>query len=121
MIKDFQTNIDWNRFIQDNDLSKLQIFLNRMGAWENPLKRAGMIYVLKNNITAFTENGNIYFKDKNGKRFNFYINSNGQFAASNEYMTKMAYWQNKKLCRYDDNLPLGNQNLTKKCLLSIQR
>lgn len=112
MIKDFQTNIDWNRFIQDNDLSKLQIFLNRMGAWENPLKRAGMIYVLKNNITAFTENGNIYFKDKNGKRFNFYINSNGQFAASNEYMTKMGVLAKvKNFADMDDNLALRKSEL----------
>lgn len=107
IIKDFQLNIDWNSFLKNEDLSKLKIFLEQIGAWNDPAKRAGMIYVIKNNIAAFTENNNIYFKDKNGRRFNFHINSDSRFDASNEYISKMKILSRvKNFADVDDNIAL---------------
>ncbi|MFA7074825.1 MAG: hypothetical protein WC234_06535, partial [Endomicrobiaceae bacterium] len=107
IIKDFQLNIDWNSFLKNEDLSKLKIFLERIDAWNDPAKRAGMIYVMKNNINAFTEKDKIYFEDKKGRRFNFYINSDSHFTASNEYMSKMKILSKvKNFADVDDNIAL---------------
>lgn len=107
IIKDFQNNMEWNTVLQDKDLSKLKIFLEQIGAWNDPLKRAGMIYILKNKITSVIDNGNIYFKNKNNKQFNFYINSNSRFIASDEYMSKMKSLSKvRNFADLDDNLAI---------------
>ena len=107
IIEDLQNNINWDTVLQDKDLSKLQTFLEQIGAWNNPLKRAGMIYILKNKITSVIDQDNIYFKNKNDKQFNFYINSNSKFIASDEYMSKMKSLSKvKNFADLDDNLAI---------------
>jgi hypothetical protein len=84
-----QQIINWND-LSFSDLPRLKAFLEKIGAWDNKLARAGMMYVIENKIAAaIDKDGKIIFADKDGNIFNYGISSDGRFEASREYFEKM--------------------------------
>ncbi|MDD3730252.1 MAG: ElyC/SanA/YdcF family protein, partial [Endomicrobiaceae bacterium] len=88
-INELQQIINWND-LSFSDLPRLKAFLEKIGAWDNKLARAGMMYVIENKIAAaIDKDGKIIFADKDGNIFNYGISSDGRFEASREYFEKM--------------------------------
>ncbi len=110
-LETLRDNLNWNN-LQENEtlLDGLITLLKQIDVYDNPAKRAGIIYALKNGCTFKTENGNIYFYNTYGERLEFYINSFGKFAASQKYLNKMEILSRvRNFADLDDNLALRSQ------------
>ena len=109
-ILDLQQDIDWTD-LQSNPetLNKLIDILKQIDAYDDPIKRASIIYVIKNKCDVKIENGNIAFYNKEHKKFDFYINFAKRFTASKKYFEKMSQLASvKNFADMDDNLAVRN-------------
>ncbi len=107
---ELQQKIDWND-LQTNPeaLDKLIDTLKQLDAYEDVVKRASIIYVIKNKCYIKIENGNIVFYNKENKKMDFYINVAGKFVMSKNYSYKMGKLAKvMNFADIDDNLALRN-------------
>ena len=107
---ELQQQIDWAN-VQSNPqaLDKLVEILKQIDAYEDKVKRASIMYVVRNKCEVRIENGNIVFYNNKGKKLDFYINIAGKFVASTSYldrMEKLAAVMN--FADMDDNLAIRN-------------
>ncbi|MBQ3835321.1 MAG: hypothetical protein II816_07405, partial [Elusimicrobia bacterium] len=85
-----QEHLNWNNLQEDLSLlDRLMAFLKDIDAYDDPVKRAGIMYALKNNCSFDMKDGNIYFYNSSGQKLAFYITPLGKFAASQNYFEKM--------------------------------
>ncbi len=109
-ILDLQQKIDW-RDLQANPeaLDKLVDVLKQLDAYDDVIKRASIIYVIKNKCYVKIENGNIAFYNKENKKMGFYINVAGKLVLFKNYSYKMSQLASvKNFADIDDNLALRN-------------
>ena len=114
-ILDLQQKIDWTDLQANTQaLDKLVEVLKQMDAYDDKVKRASIMYVIKNNCVVKVENGEIVFYNKENKKMAFYINIAGKLVASENYLQKM-----EKLAAVinfadmDDNLAIRNSAFNK--------
>ncbi|MCL2335292.1 MAG: UTP--glucose-1-phosphate uridylyltransferase, partial [Endomicrobia bacterium] len=109
----FQNALNWKNINEDKKkLAALKEFLSSLGAWDNPVNRAGMIYVIKNGLGAKLRAAEgVFFTDKSGRTLNFNINRSGKFEASKSFADKMAQIaQLKVFADMDSNIaPAGEK------------
>lgn len=103
-----QKNLNWQNLQEDMQvLDKLIEFLKSIDAYDEPAKRAGIMYVLKNKCSFDMKDGNIYFYNSDGQKLAFYITPLGKFAASQNYFDKMEQvCQVRNFSDIDDHLAL---------------
>ncbi|MDR2191883.1 MAG: 2-phospho-L-lactate transferase CofD family protein, partial [Endomicrobium sp.] len=90
-LKFLQEKLNWQNINADGSaLERLRDFLADIDALDNPIKRAGMIYVLKHKLGARLKNEGIFFIDSHGRELLFHIDVNGKFSASDSYLKRMA-------------------------------
>ena len=112
-IVDLQQNIDWNNINKTTDLSAVELLLKQLNIWNDPIKRAGMIYILRNNIKPFKENGCIYFQTDDGVKLDFFINENTEVVVSDKYIERMEKLaKTRNIADMDDNLASRNESFT---------
>ncbi|MDD5021943.1 MAG: hypothetical protein PHR82_07455 [Endomicrobiaceae bacterium] len=88
-IIEVQKIINWQD-LSVSDLPRLKALLEKIGAWDYKLARAGMMYVIENKIMpSIDKDGKIIFQDEQGNIFNYWISKDGQFDASRVYFEKM--------------------------------
>ncbi|MBR3628578.1 MAG: hypothetical protein IKN42_07035 [Elusimicrobia bacterium] len=107
-ILDLQRNINWSDLQSDPKLLENLInLLKQIDAYDDVVKRASIMYVIRNGCEVRIENGNIVFYNKDGKKLDFYINVAGKMVVSKNYadrMKKLAEVRN--FADMDDNLAL---------------
>ena len=107
-ILDLQQKIDW-RDLQANPeaLDKLVDVLKQLDAYDDVIKRASIIYVIKNKCYVKMENGNIAFYNKENKKMGFYINVAGKLVLFKNYSYKMSQLASvRNFADMDNNLAL---------------
>jgi len=112
---DLQENLNWNN-LQENleSVNKFIEVLKSIDAYDNITKRAGMIFAIKNKAIIKIEKGNIVFYNKDGKKFDFYINIVGKMVVSKNYIKKMEQLaQVKNFTDIDDNIALRDTPFNK--------
>ena len=109
-ILDLQQELDWtNLQAKPETLNKLIELLKQLDAYDNPIKRASVIYVIKNKCDVRIENGNIVFYNKENKKLDFYINFAKKLTASKRYLERMNELASvRNFADIDDNLALRN-------------
>lgn len=109
-IINLQKNIDWNNINKTTDLSDVELLLKQLNIWNDPIKRAGMIYILRNNIKPYRENNCIYFKTDDGVKLDFFINENSEVVVSVKYIERMEKLAKiRNVADMDDNLASRNE------------
>ena len=104
-IVNLQKNIDWNNINKTTDLSPLETLLKQLNIWDDPIKRAGFIYILRNNIKPIMEKGCIYFETGDGKRLNLFINEKSEVVVSEKYVERIQKLaKTRNIADMDDNL-----------------
>ncbi len=115
-LETLKENLNWDN-LQENEtlLNELIKLLKQIDVYDNPVKRAGIIYALKNKCSIDTKDGSIYFYNSDGKQLEFYINSFGKFAATQNYLNKMEFLSRvRNFADLDDNLALRSQPFNEK-------
>ncbi|MCR4663244.1 MAG: hypothetical protein K5622_05080 [Endomicrobiaceae bacterium] len=114
-ILDLQQKIDWTDLqANQQEMEKLIDVLKDTGAYDDKIKRATMIYVIKNKCLVKTENGNIVFYNKENKKMDFYINIVGKLVLSPNYSMKMEQLATvMNFADMDDNLAVRNTAFNK--------
>ena len=107
-ILDLQQQIDWTDIqAKPEILNKLIETLKSIDAYDDPIKRASMMYVIKNKCDVKIENGNIVFYNKENKKLDFYINLAKRFVASKQYLSRMSQLASvRNFADMDNNLAL---------------
>ncbi len=107
-ILDLQQKIDWNDLQANPEaLDKLVDVLKQLDAYDDVIKRASIIYVIKNKCYVEMENGNIAFYNKKNKKMNFYINVVGKLVLFKNYSYKMSQLASvRNFADMDNNLAL---------------
>ena len=107
-ILDLQQKIDWDDLQANPEaLDKLVEVLKQLDAYDDVIKRASIIYVIKNKCYVKMENGNIAFYNKENKKINFYINVVGKLVLFKNYSYKMSQLASfKNFADMDNNLAL---------------
>ena len=115
LILDLQRNIDWSNLDSDSkSLDKLIDLLKQIDAYDDVIKRASIMYVVRNDCKVRIEDGNIVFYSKEDKKLDFYINMAKKLVVSEKYIDRM-----EKLARVrnfadmDDNLALRKTPFSK--------
>jgi hypothetical protein len=87
----FQKVLDFNDInANERALRDLKDFLISIDAWDNPVNRASMVYVIKHKMRVFARtNYGVFFESENGKTLNFNINPEGKFHANEDFVSKM--------------------------------
>lgn len=107
-ILDLQRNIDWSD-LQSNPklLDNLINLLKQIDAYDDVIKRASIMYVLRNGCEVRIEDGNIVFYNKDGKKLDFYINMAKKLVVSKNYVDRMEKLAEvRNFADMDDNLAL---------------
>lgn len=107
-ILDLQRNIDWSD-LQSNPrlLDNLISLLKQIDAYDDVIKRASIMYVLRNGCEVRIEDGNIVFYNKDGKKLDFYINMAKKLVVSKNYVDRMEKLAEvRNFADMDDNLAL---------------
>ncbi len=110
-----QENIDWTD-LQANPqvLDKLANLLKQFGAYDDTIKRASIIYVIKNKCSIKIENGNLVFYNKENKKLVFYINSKLALVMPKSYSDKMNELAKvRNFADLDDNFALRDKPFDK--------
>lgn len=86
----FRDNINWNK-INENPkrLADLKQFLRDINVWDDPAVRAGFMYALKNKFMTRIADDGFFFVDFEGEPLDFFIDPQGRFMASKNYMDNM--------------------------------
>lgn len=102
----FEKNLNWSDINQNPEmLEELKKFLISIDAWEQPVKRAGMMHALKQRYGMSVTNRGVHFINSEGKKLNYYIDANGKFQASDNYLKKMEELASLKIfADMDDNI-----------------
>ena len=109
-ILDLQQKIDWTD-LQSSEaiLIKLADVLKQIDAYDDPIKRASIMYVIRNGCEVRIENGNIVFYNKENKKLDFYINVASKMVVSKSYLERMEKLAGvRNFADMDDNLAVRN-------------
>jgi len=114
-ISDLQKKIDWSNLDScPDEVNKLVLLLKGIDAYDDIIKRASMMYVIRNGCEIKIEDGNIVFYNKENKKLDFYINVAGKMVVSKNYvdrMEKLAMVRN--FADMDDNLAIREKPFNK--------
>ncbi len=109
-ISDLQRELDWTDLqSKPETLDKLIELLKQLDAYDDPIIRASIIFVIKNKCDVRIESGNIVFYNKDNKKLAFYINFAKNFVATKKYMESMEVLAAvRNFADMDNNLALRN-------------
>ena len=112
---DLQTSLKWTNLQSDEKtLNRLIAFLKLTDAYDKPVKRAALIYAIKNNCSVKIVDGKILFYNRQKQQLDFYIGLDGKLAVSQNYLSKMEKLATvKNFADLDDNLALRDMTFNK--------